>query len=708
MTTIPPNPEEALVTISTPQSDTVRVRDRVESSRFEFYFDDDVEIEPASTEELYFPLDIATYVRDVQEFIIPVYSAIIIHDHSTGKILEENVSDIEDTTLPEGDYEIEVASTPMKVYIRVSSAAQITRSANNVTVSLATPGDIIIGVRSHHERPAGTITTPRNIDSVMAAVSHFGSALKTLSPERSWPTLRGYPPHLELGKEFEIPEQVTKPDTGLELYIPRTIDAVFKTAPLTYYLAANLKPMPESCTQPYLSSSSTKIPLVGNLSNAALRLLQKNFLLDCIVRTEGLYSIDIEERQLVEGKLPWNPDTVYDLPLQERVVKYDEVPDQVLEEIMPTWPLTIDAEADFNSVAMLPHLAEELARVRIPGAMNQEVESTPTFVDDFVRADGGGTRAAERALNTPSPKPQITSPPEWDTQMHVSLLDGYPIGTNKTSLRAYDRHIDLDTPENNTITVHVVCNDDEMREEEVVTDLYGVRDLLEFEVNFHYKLSRSELRLLLERRFDLVHYIGHIDEEGILCADGYLDVRTDIDEVGVDAFILNACTSVEQGEALLEYGAVGGIATLFDVPNSSATRVGRSLSRLLNRGFPIRAALNIARESSVLGRRWVSLGDGRVSLTQPEGAFASIINIDPREDGNFNFELECFESRSHRIGSVVVPTANWGTYRVMPNRPQSVLSAEELEEVFSLEVSPVRCNGELYWTDETRPEDLRE
>lgn len=704
MTTIPPNPEEALVTVSTPTSDTVRVRDRVESSRFEFYFDGAVEIEEASTDALFFPVDVAANIHNVQDILIPVYSGIIVHDPETGKILGEYASSAEATSFGRGQYEFEIVSTPMKAYIRIDSAVAVHRSPNSIDISLEEESTITLGVRSHHEHPAGTITTTPDVESIMSAVSYFGSALKTTSPERSWPTLRGYPPNLEVGETVSVPDSIEKPDTGVELFLPRTLDAVFKAAPLAYYLAATIKPLQDAADVPYVQSAGRRIPLDGDLTESSTRLLQNNFLLDSIVRTEGFYSIQIEEEELVENRLPWNPRNIYDLPLDERIARYEEVDDGVLSAIRPVWPLTADISPTPDSVDILPHLAEELAKIRVPGDMGIGMESTPQFVDDFVRADGGDV--ATRTTSSATFEPAVKTPQSWETQMHISLLDGYPLGTNKTSARAYQRHLERESPEEGAIEVHVVCNDDDMREEEVVTELYGVRDLLEFEVNFHYKLTRGELAALLAKPIDLIHFIGHIDEKGILCEDGYLDAETDIEEVRAVAFILNACTSVEQGRALIDKGAYGGIATLFDVPNSSATQLGRSLSRLLNRGFPIRAALNIARESSVLGRRWVSLGDSRLALTQAEGAFPTIINIEPMEDGTFDVEIECFETASHRIGSLVVPSAEWGRYRVMPNRPVGNLDATEIDELFALEVSPVRCDGRLYWTDEVRPEEL--
>ncbi len=71
-----------------------------------------------------------------------------------------------------------------------------------------------------------------------------------------------------------------------------------------------------------------------------------------------------------------------------------------------------------------------------------------------------------------------------------------------------------------------------------------------------------------------------------------LDTR-ELDTVGIEGFFLNACQSYDQGMALIDAGAVGGVVALNDVINSGAVRVGRTMIRLLNRSFRS-------------GRRWTS------------------------------------------------------------------------------------------------------
>jgi len=92
-----------------------------------------------------------------------------------------------------------------------------------------------------------------------------------------------------------------------------------------------------------------------------------------------------------------------------------------------------------------------------------------------------------------------------------------------------------------------------MSEEDIVEEFYGARDLFEFDISVYYELTGAELREVLHSDADFLHYIGHVDEDGFQCADGMFDART-METVEVDAFLLNACQSYKQGQALVDRG----------------------------------------------------------------------------------------------------------------------------------------------------------
>lgn len=709
MTTIPPNPEEALVTISTPESDTVRVRDRVESSRFEIYFDGDVELTPSHDTDAHFPIDIAASCSwEGKTLTLPFLSLIHVYEPVTGATIAVCDESNPRVDLPETGSIIEVVTAPMKIYFVLEDGGQVIFDEGRISIQTRNLSeDVVLWSRSLHEKPSATITTPPTVRGVMDAVSRLGSALKTTSPERSWPTLRGYPPDISVGDQFRAPPSTERPDVNVHLEIPENLSSVFEIAPLAFYCAAAVVPSDSRDTAAMIVDDH-RIPLdTDTLTQSASRLLQKIFTLDCVVRTNGFYPASVEGADEVLAALPWDADLLYDAPLEERLVAYSDVSPELLEYVRPEWPLTVDVSPTFDTVPALPHLAEELAIIRTPNPPTKNLLETPEYIDGFVRADGGQALDSRNVSDSSgNVDTDITAPEPWQSQLHTFLRDGYPLGSNKTSIRAYQRHLDRTAPESDTIEVHVVCNDEEMRDEEIVTEFYGVRDLLEFHVQSHTNLTVDETRQLLEQEFDLLHFIGHNDAEGLKCKDGYLDARTDIDHVGAKAFILNACRSLEQAEAIIDHGAHGGICTLYDVPNSSATRVGRSLSRLLNRGFNLRSALEIARETSVLGRRWISLGDGRLSLTQPESGIPLLVHIDKESQDRLHVKLESYETLTHRLGAITTPNTSWGGSSILPGRYEITVSRRELNEYLSLEVLPIKYDDSLYWSDEVSVDDL--
>jgi len=85
-------------------------------------------------------------------------------------------------------------------------------------------------------------------------------------------------------------------------------------------------------------------------------------------------------------------------------------------------------------------------------------------------------------------------------------------------------------------------------------------------------------------------------------------------DVGVSAFLLNACQSYQQGEALVHRGSRGGIVTLSDVANSPATQLGRIIARLMNSGFNLRAALYVAKRELITGHQYIVVGDGGTTI----------------------------------------------------------------------------------------------
>ena len=249
------------------------------------------------------------------------------------------------------------------------------------------------------------------------------------------------------------------------------------------------------------------------------------------------------------------------------------------------------------------------------------------------------------------------------------------------------------------ISITIVLNDDRMAEErDLVDGAYGDRQNLPFDVTVRRNLTVEGLREELHEDQSFLHYIGHTDDEGFECADGKLNVGT-LDDTGVDAFLLNACNSYQQGTNLIEAGAIGGIVTLSEVFNEGAVRMGATIARLLNAGFPLRAALTVARDESIFGGQYIVVGDGGMSVTQPASRTPFYLEVE-KNDNQYLLDVQTYLTDNAGLGTITIPyLQDVDNHFLSPgNLDQFDVSVEELEEFLQLEEMPIRMGDTLRWS----------
>ena len=650
-----------------------------------------VDPKPCATEAFRFPVDSAVSIR-TDAITLPSVVSVHVRDGSGAVVAhaEHHASE----RLPAGEYTVEV-SAPVKLYIRVESTLHIEADAEEMHIDFGDCTDVALGARSHHERPAATLTTPTEPEAMMRAVSTFGSALKTTSPERSYPTLRGHPPTIELGESLDL-AGLDAPETGVTIEVPPEYGSIYAVAPLSYYLGATVEPGEDPLLR---TEHGFEYGLAGpaGFEETVARTLKQVFLLDCLTRTEGLYPVDLHERRMLEDELALEFADLYPKSLAAQLEAYLAVSYETVAEHVPTWKLTANVAAVPASVESLPFVVADLAVVR---SVNPPTGSEATSM-----ADGGeGTALAgtEEGGFVDGPgdidiqEPFVRAEPS-DSLEQTWVGEGTPLGASKASLAAYRNRLER-TPVVGDIAITVVCNDSEMDDERAVEASYGERADLPFEVSVERDLTTAEFADVLSHRTDFLHYIGHVDSEGFACADGRLDAR-ELDSVGMDAFLLNACQSYRQGMALIEGGAIGGIVTLSDVLNRDAVRMGRALAELFDAGFPLRAALDIARGESIVGGQYLVVGDGEFTLAYAASGTPILCEIE-RDEGRFRVEQFTYPTRKHGLGSLFIPAmGESGCYLSSGHVRTLDLSAHELWALLELEAMPVKVDGELHWSD---------
>ena len=641
--------------------------------------------EPASADAFTFPVGSACRVAADR---VAFYQSFVLYAREAGAMVA-TAGPNDAVDLGPGTYELEVTAAPMKLYLRVDGPLRLADDGQRTRLSFDGERDVLVGARSFHTRPAGAVTVPETPRGLMRAVSTFGSALATTSPERSFPTLRGHPPLVGFGDGTDAPEFAAPPDTGVEVIVPERWNDVYTVATLAYYLGAAVVPG----DRPAVTASGRSYPLEGDpLFEPVQRLLEHVFLLDCVVRTEGFYDVDLQERRVVDERVDIDPERLYDLPLDERLAAYFDVPAAPIADVLE-WHLTADVEASPASAELLPFVVNDMASIRDPSTV-ESGDSTEgdDSLESFFRSGTDDAASAEH----------VVSPAPVDTVGHIWVGEGYPTGASKPTVGAYRRRLDQRASEEAVIDVTVVCNEASMREE--TERLYGFRDHLEFDIDVRLDLSTDELRGLLAEEHDLFHFVGHVDPEGMRCPDGYLDLHT-LGSTGVKAFFLNACSSYDQGMELVRAGAVGGLVTTSDVGNIMATNVGRTMARLLDYGFDLHGVLDVAKRAHVVGGSYSVVGDAGVTLCQANGGAPTVVvlnTLDRPDPDLFAIDHPVYPTRNFGLGGLVT---DWFRgdglhYFVGGVTPDHEVTREQLEDVIGERRNPVLLNHELRWSDE--------
>ena len=681
--------------------------DSIEQRQLKIRTDKPVELEAIDTDRFCFPVDAANQV-EVSSLVFDQSYLLNIHDAEgkAEKCLEPgNAYDLDGSTQFIG------MDGPMKIYCLIKGSGTIEVGMTMTRLTFENLENIAIGVRSVHERPAGLITTPPDSNSMMKAVSSMTSALKTESPERSWPTLRGYPPLIELGDEFHADTLGTPIDTGISIQVPPRLQHVFTIAPLAFYLGAKVSPgkTPKIITESFTHEFNKGRKLEDDVA----KILKHVFFLDCLVRTAGVYQYDLHELSVIEDELPWDIESVYDASLSTQLEQYLKIDFSTVQPHLPRWPMTAHIPPSPESAEILPFIVNELGIIRMPRGERYEIDtSIGTFTSIDKHGYHGLARGAETRSDT-STSPQndfgkvtVVEPDiVGESIEHAWFGEHIPVGASKATVEGYRSQIHQGS-KGQSIDILVVCNDARMLDEhDVIDETYGNREVLSFDITSEFGVTTSEFSdLLVNGSFDFLHYIGHATNDGLRCSDGDLDVNS-LDEVDLGVFFLNACHSYEQGLALSNCGAFGGVATVGDIINEHAVESGAAIARLLNLGIPLRGALEIVRERTVLGEQYLIVGDGSTDIAQSDGGPPTIVTVKDNIGDEIDVRIRNYPTKEFQIGSLAMPKidASENMHLLPLHDFQVKVQRSELESFFTLTKTPVIIDGTLHWNTDIGP-----
>ena len=354
--------------------ETLRVRDALERADLRLVLDREPEPSPALPELFPLPVDDAISF-EATSFSVPDYSSVSVRTSDGDFVARLN----EPMELPRGSYCFEVTGTTKLLVRAVDVEPSTTGAADSgpIDVEFDGPTTLTVGARSLHTRPEATITVPDDPAALAEAVSVLGSSIKEFSPERSWPTLRGYPPRIERGDELSIPSPLVRPDTGVEVVVRPEYEDVYRLSTLSYYLGARMvvgNAPAIRLENGYIES----LPTEGvALESRTEELLRTWFFLDTLARTEGYVPSDRYEYEQVGPELPFYPPNLADLSMSGRLMEYLEVDRATVAPYVPDWPTEAVLRPGPAGAELLPHLAHVLAPVRVRGSPDPDRPGAP-------------------------------------------------------------------------------------------------------------------------------------------------------------------------------------------------------------------------------------------------------------------------------------------------------------------------------------------
>jgi len=559
--------------------------------------------------------------------------------------------------------------------LRFDGPATARAAGGGLALSFARPTRVTLGLCVRRRDPSATLTVPPTPAGVATAVTHAAAAHRTTAPVRSLPGLRRHPPAVEIGEEH-VPEAVAAatPGTGIEFTVPDDLEAALVVAPLAHYLGADLSVA--AGTRPRLRAPEAGVDRVlSPLPEVASAMLRRVFFLDCLVRPAAAPGLAGED---LLARLDLDPGALRAAAPAERLAAYLDAPVEDVDAALPAWHLATYAAPGEAAVRSLPALLDRRSLVYPPEteplAGRELVERS---LDDFYRGEG---------------RVDVAKPILRRGDLHGWLAPETPIDVFDSHPAAYGHR---PAAEERPFRAVVVRNDDEMAgEDDDAAAAYRGHDG-QAAVVVRQSLSRRALADVFASDRDLVHYIGHCEDEGLQCADGYLAVE-DLDEVGVRAFFLNACGSYREGRALVRAGSVAGAVTFRDVLDGQATTVGTTFARLLVRGFCIERALRLARRRIRMGKDYAAVGDATYAPAG-DGSAPAVVRV--REAGE-SYEVTVEGMPDDAPGGVFrPPIVDAARPHLRGRGAVERLDADDLRTALAGTGLPVIHDGGFAWAD---------
>ena len=659
--------------------ETLRIRDALEGEEFLLELDREPALEPALADLFLVPIDHAVSF-EAESVSVPSYSAVSVRDDKGDLVARLN----ESMEFPRGTYFL-VLDGVVKTIVRVPHTAfSATGMAESETLTLTfdRPTTITVGARSLHTSPEATITVTEDPAAVAEAVSVLGSSIKEFTPERSWPTLRGYPPRIRIGEELDIPSPLVAPDTGVEVVVRPTYADVYRLSTLAFYLGARMVVGDEPAIR--LENGFVE-PLPSDgvaLEERAEELLRTWFFLDTLARIEGYIESDRYEYEQVGAKLPFYPPNLAGSSMSERLMEYLEVDPETVAPYTPAWSTEAVVRPVPEAAELLPHLAHVLAPIRVRGTNDPTVDAPVALATSpWLNPRDSGWESGT-----------VPSPDETPTPAGTAILttDGYENRLSRTDTARGDIRLSAVT----TSTARAT----ELRR--AFSDPEVAGGIGSWEV-----LANPDADTVAKRFTDPDVDILYCD----LPIEGGSDVTTATGSVSLDKLddapalvVFEGATDRSIGISMIESGGLSAVLTESALDRESS----RSLVSLLSLGFPVGASVGLsgigeASETRIVGdpsrgiASQVYLGM-QINVVRSESPTAHHIEHGsvPSLPSLLGMELEILPEKFHSLSELYGKTGRDGP----------TVDSAELLEILEEGDSIVQFNGRLLFPEDVDTE----
>jgi hypothetical protein len=546
-----------------------------------------------------------------------------------------------------------------------------------------------VGVELPTTRPI--VTVPRSEYNLCRAISTAYRTTKTTSPLRTSPNEREPPAVVEWGDSVQIPDRLMWAERPQLTCQVNSLTSLAQVMPLVAYLNASVVWMPEA-NESLLVAGDRTYRLHGRPTEDTgvvqpQNVFQATFYLDCLAR-EPADDANYRESSVLSD-LGLDAERLIELPMHRRVVEYLECPESLPDILdrFPDWHLSVSVKPTLDRLRRLVPFMQRLPVV---------------YTEDDPDVQQSSVDRYSVPLYEPTTAPGRT---------HAWYADGFPTEGFKLSWRR-DATSKLGAPKPETaqsvdesaaFRVVVVSNLDSTEEIDNAENGYREREQeLPLSVVRKENLSPEELADVFTEDNDLIHFVGVCDPgEGLCCPGGRHFCASDLSETETSAFLLNAKSSYQQGEYLIERGATGGVVTSGTAVSQRVQPVGVTFARLVAIGWPLVTALRRAEAAHPECDTHFVVGDGTLRVAPSDALLNPTVTVEPPEGPDGPYDVDIVADQPLAPGAM----EQWSfddEARLAGSGGQYTFGREKFETLLDELRSPVSYDASLQWPDELR------